>query len=152
MGMPPEQWPFSVTIDVVDSSVMYTATKNGANKGLCHRNRDTFCGTVMRSTDSGESWSPMTNGLPTEAEYYMVLIDPRDNQVLYLSSSRGVWVSPDRGDSWMLMNEGLPALGEFYIRDNVAHTMEITPDGRHLVLAVVGYGIWRAELPELLGR
>lgn len=35
------------------------------------------------------------------------------------------------------------------IRENVAHNMEITPDGQALVLAVVGYGVFRAELPSL---
>ncbi|MDJ0925052.1 MAG: hypothetical protein QNJ77_10860 [Acidimicrobiia bacterium] len=148
-GMPPEQWPFSVVIDQEDTNVMYTATKNGQNKGFCERNHDNFCGTVMRSTDGGQNWSPITNGLPKQAEYYMLVIDPRDHRVLYVSSSRGVWVSPDQGESWTQMNNGLPELGEFFIRDNVAHNMELTTDGQALVLVVVGYGVYRAKLPEL---
>ncbi len=148
-GMPAEQWPFSVVIDPEDPDLMYTATKNGQNKGFCERNLDSFCGTVMRSSDGGFSWSEITEGLPVHAEYYMVAIDPRDRRVLYLSSSRGVWVSPDRGESWTLMNDGLPDIVEFFIRENVAHNMEITPDGKALVLAVVGYGVFRAELPSL---
>ena len=106
----------------------------------------------MRSTDGGQNWSSITNGLPKEAEYYMLVIDPRDSRVLYVSSSRGVWVSPDQGESWTQMNSGLPDIGEFFIRDNVAHNMELTPDGEHLVLAVVGYGVYRARLPELVAR
>jgi photosystem II stability/assembly factor-like uncharacterized protein len=148
-GMPAEQWPFSVVIDSQDTSVMYTATKNGQNKGFCERNLDTFCGTVMRSIDGGQSWSTITNGLPKEAEYYMLVIDPRDSNVLYVSSSRGVWVSADQGTTWTLMNLGLPDIDEFFIRDNVAHNMELTPDGEALLLAVVGYGIFRAPLPDL---
>ena len=150
-GMPAEQWPFSVVIDDENPEVMYTATKNGRNKGFCDRNADTFCGVVMRSEDGGEMWSSIADTLPTQAEYYMVVIDPRDHDVLYLSSSRGVYVSADRGDSWVLMNNGLP-VEEFFIRDNVAHNMEITPDGKSLVLAVVDYGVWQTDLPELVDR
>lgn len=146
-GMPPEQWPFSVVIDDEHPELMYTATKNGASKGFCDRNRDTFCGTVMRSENGGATWSYITEDLPADAEYYMIVIDPRDHDVLYLSSSRGVYGSANRGDSWTLMNQGLP-VEEFFIRDNVAHNMEMTPDGRSLVLTIVGYGVWRAELPE----
>lgn len=148
-GMPQEQWPFSVVIDPTDTDVMYTATKNGHNKGFCGRNLDTFCGTVMKSVDGGTTWSAITSGLPTDAEYYMIIIDPRDQRVLYLSSSRGIWVSADQGASWTMMNAGLPEMQEFFIRENVAHNMEVTPDGKSLVLAVVGHGVFRADLPTL---
>ncbi|MCP3997947.1 MAG: hypothetical protein GY722_23250 [bacterium] len=148
-GMPGEQWPFSVVIDEANPNLMYTATKNGQNKGFCERNLETFCGTVMRSVDGGATWTAIIEGLSAEAEYYMVVIDPRNNDVLYLSSSRGIYVSPDAGATWSLMNVGLPDIHEFYVRDNVAHNLELTPDGKSLVFAVVGYGVYRAELPEL---
>ena len=151
-GMPPEQWPFSVIIDDENPNVMYTATKNGHNMGFCGRNMDTFCGTVMRSDDGGATWTSIADGLPVLAEYYMIILDPRDHDVLYVSSSRGVYVSADQGGSWSLMNGGLPDIEEFIVRDNVAHNMELTPDGRSLVLTIVGYGVWQAELPELSRR
>jgi photosystem II stability/assembly factor-like uncharacterized protein len=102
----------------------------------------------MRSTDSGRSWRRIMKGLPDLAEYYMLELDPRDHDVLYLSSSRGVYVSADGGEHWTMANRGLP-VEEFFIRDNVAQNMKLTADGRHLLLGVVGHGIWRAELPEL---
>ena len=148
-GMPPEQWPFTVVIDDEDPRLMYTATKNGQNKGFCDRNHDTFCGVVMRSADGGETWQPITEGLDAHAEYYMVELDPRDHDVLYLSSSRGVFVSADRGETWRPANGGLEVVGEFFVRDNVAQNLKLTADDRYLLLAVVGYGVWRAELPEL---
>ncbi len=147
-GMPPEQWPFAVVIDDQDPDVMYATTKNGQNKGFCERNHDSFCGVVMRSLDGGKSWHRSMDGLEQMAEYYMLELDPRDHDVLYLSSSRGIYVSPDRGEHWTSANAGLP-VEEFFIRDNVAQNMKLTADGRHLLLGVVGYGIWRTELPDL---
>ena len=147
-GMPSEQWPFTVVIDDQDPAVMYTATKNGQNKGFCERNHETFCGVVMRSTDGGSTWHSITDGLDPRAEYYMIELDPRDHDVLYMSSSRGIYISTDGGDHWHQANEGLD-VGEFFVRDNVAQNLKLTADGRYLLLAVVGYGVWRAELPEL---
>ena len=151
-GMPPEQWPFSTVIDQEEPAVMYTATKNGQNKGFCERNQDTFCGVVMKSVDHGATWSEVMDGLDPLAEYYMVAIDPRDHEVLYLSSSRGVYVSTDGAAHWSLANGGLPEISEFFVRDNVAQNLRLTTDGEHLVFAVVGYGVWQAELPTLPDR
>ncbi len=148
VGMPPEQWTFAVVIDERDPARMYATTKNGQNKGFCERNLDTFCGLLMRSTDGGESWSRAMAGLPERAEYYMLELDPRDHDVLYLSSSRGVFVSADGGDHWAPAVEGLP-VEEFFVRDNVAQNMKLTADGRQLLLGVVGYGVWQARLPSL---
>ena len=58
-GMPPEQWPFTVAIDSDRPETMYVTTKNGQNKGFCHRN--VFCGVVMKSIDGGEGWSRIVN-------------------------------------------------------------------------------------------
>ena len=43
---------------------MYASTKNGQNMGFCDRN--VFCGVVMKSTDGGESWFKIMNGLENE--------------------------------------------------------------------------------------
>ncbi len=104
-GMPPEQWPYIVAIDDENPDVMYTATKNGENKGFCHRNE--VCGVVMKSVDGGRSWQRIMDGLPDKSEFYVVLIHPQDHDILFLSSSNGVFVSLDAGESWWPMDNGL---------------------------------------------
>ena len=51
--------------------------------------------------------------------------------------------------TWRPANAGLDVVGEFFVRDNVAQNLKLTADDRCLLLAVVGYGVWRARLPEL---
>lgn len=151
-GMPGEQWPFCVVIDDQNASVMYTATKNGMNKGFMSRNE--FGGVVMKTTDGGESWFAITKGLPVMSEFYQLIIHPDDHDRLFLSSTYGVFTSRDAGASWEPFNEGLP-VDEFYVRDNVAENLKLTPDNRFLVLGITAHGVWRVDLfpePTLLPR
>jgi photosystem II stability/assembly factor-like uncharacterized protein len=142
-GIPPEQWPYTVAINKDNPDVMYTSTKNGQNKGFCHRND--FCGVVMKSTDGGESWFKIMNGLDERSEFYSLLISPFNTSILFLSTSDGVYLSRDAGNSWQGINNGLPETRN-QVRDNVADNLVITPDNKYLVLGLMEYGVWKADL------
>jgi photosystem II stability/assembly factor-like uncharacterized protein/predicted secreted protein len=142
-GMPLEQWPYTVAIDDINLNIMYVSTKNGQNKGFCHRNE--FCGVVMKSTDGGESWFKIMNGLDDKSEFYTLLIYPLDHNILFLSTSNGVYLSNDAGNSWEAINNGLPVTRN-QVRDNVADNLALTPDNKNLILGLVNYGVWKADL------
>lgn len=142
-GMPSEQWVYTVAFDPRDPAVMYATSKNGQNKGFCNRN--VFCGVVMKSTDGGESWMEIMAGLNPRFEYYNLLIHPKSPNTLFLSSSGGVFMSRDAGASWRPINRGLPTT-ENQVRDNVAENLAFTADGGGLLLALKGYGLWRADI------
>ncbi len=146
-GMPGEQWPFCVVIDPGNPSVMYTATKNGMNMGFPENN--VFWGVVMKSTNGGESWNYIMNNLSNRAEYYQLIIHPDNSSVLFLSSMEGVYISTDAGNSWHPINNGLPEEG-IYMRDNVADNMDITPDKKHLILCLPGFGVWKMDISEFI--
>ncbi|MFC1652196.1 WD40/YVTN/BNR-like repeat-containing protein [Planctomycetota bacterium] len=142
-GMPSEQWPFCVVFDDQNPSIMYTATKNGQNKGFLGRND--FGGVVMKSIDSGKTWFKIMEGLPIKSEYYQLIVYPENHDILFVSSTFGVFKSNDAGQSWEPFNEGLPVT-DFYIRDNVAENLKITPDHRYLVLGITAHGVWRVDI------
>jgi photosystem II stability/assembly factor-like uncharacterized protein len=146
-GMPGEQWPFCVAIDDENPLIMYTATKNGMNKGFMSRN--TFGGVVMKSTDGGETWFPIMNGLKNMSEYYQIIIYPKDHEILFLSSTYGVFISQNGGDSWEPFNKGMP-VEYFILRDNVAQNLQMTPDMNHLIFAITGYGVWKCDISSLV--
>ncbi|MEA2026785.1 MAG: hypothetical protein U9O18_08835 [Chloroflexota bacterium] len=145
-GMPPEQWPYTVAIDDEDPDVMYVSTKNGENKGFCHRNES--CGVVMKSTDGGRTWSRIMSGLDPKSEFYTLLIYPPDHDTLLLSTSRGVYASLDAGSTWLPMNAGLPSTHN-QVRDNVADNLALSGDNRYLFLGLVQHGAWRADVRGL---
>jgi len=145
-GMPSQQWPYIVAIDSDNPNIMYTSTKNGQNKGFCWRN--TFCGVVMKSTDGGENWFKIMKGLDDKSEFYTLLIYPPDHNILFLSTNRGVYISKNAGDSWIPINNGLPSTNN-QVRDNVAENLALTPDNKYLILGLVEYGVWKADLSNL---
>ena len=79
------------------------------------------------------------------AEFYMLIIYPQNHDVLFLSTSQGIYVSQDAGERWEPMNDGLPVTMH-RIRDNVAQNLKLTADHRALILSIVDYGVWRAEI------
>ncbi|HEY94274.1 MAG TPA: hypothetical protein G4O15_05000 [Dehalococcoidia bacterium] len=144
-GMPDEQWPYTVAIDKQNPDIMYASTKNGENKGFCHRNE--FCGVVMKSTDGGENWFEIMNGLDERSEFYTLLIYPLDHEILFLSTNKGVYMSRNAGESWESINNGLPSMNN-QVRDNVADNLALTPDNQYLILGLIDYGVWKAKLVE----
>jgi len=146
-GMPPQQWPYTIAIDSNNPNIMYASTKNGQNKGFCDRN--VFCGVVMKSTDGGESWFEIMNGLDSRSEFYTLLIYPKDHNILFLSTNKGVYMSRNAGSSWKAINSGLPSTNN-QVRDNVAENLALTPDNKYLILGLVEYGLWKADLSKLV--
>lgn len=69
--------------------------------------------TVWRSRDRGNTWQPLTNGLPDSA-WLSVLrdgmdTDPCDPCGIYVGTTGGqVFYSRDEGDSWQMLAEFLP--------------------------------------------
>ncbi len=70
---------------------------------------------VWRSRDAGESWEPLTNGLPDRA--YLVVLrdaittDNCDDAGIYIGTSTGqIFFSKDGGDRWELIANYLPPI------------------------------------------
>ncbi|MCW4041915.1 MAG: hypothetical protein NWE83_14335, partial [Candidatus Bathyarchaeota archaeon] len=146
-GIPPEQWPFAVTIDDIAPNIMYIATKNGQNKGLSHRNQ--VRGVVMKSTDGGENWFEIMNGLNERDEFYEIIIYPSNHEIIFLSTNSGVYMSRNAGDSWKNINKGL-ATTINQVRDNVADNLFLTPNNDALLLGLQSYGVWKMNLADLI--
>lgn len=71
---------------------------------------------VYRTRDAGESWEPLSEGLPQEPHYGVVLrdalcLDDAEPVGVYFGNRNGeVYGSADEGDSWRLLTEHLPAV------------------------------------------
>ena len=69
---------------------------------------------VWRTTDAGDTWDPLTTGLPQRDAHLTVLrdgfsTDGLDPAGLYIGTRTGeVYASTDDGDSWRLLAEHLP--------------------------------------------
>jgi photosystem II stability/assembly factor-like uncharacterized protein len=85
------------------------------------------------TTDGGKHWRAIGQGLP-HAEVHVVREDPRDPNVLYAGTGRGVWLSLDRGARWEPFPARLPAVA--------VYDLTVQPDLGDLVVATHGRGLY----------
>ncbi|MCK5197261.1 MAG: hypothetical protein KAR21_02865 [Spirochaetales bacterium] len=142
-GWPPEQWVFSIDFSPQDPEIMVACSKNGENEG---RGRDDFRGTVMRSDDGGDSWYHITNGLNPEQEFYEILFDKNDPEVVYLAAQQqGVMISVDGGMSWENWNDGLDGALPATNGNNVTRCLVLSSDGESLIFGTNGSGVYQRK-------
>jgi len=120
-----------ISLDLGSSGLLIA----GANDGLFRWS----CPEHSRG-DSGDGiWQRVAPELEGQT-VFTVVIDPRDEAVVYAGATDGLWRSQDRGDSWSLWGEGLggitvTALGLDPVDEQVAYAgtmyegLYVTEDG-----------------------
>ncbi len=104
-----------------------------------HRQND-FGTHVFVSNDRGNTWRSLVANLPAECAH--VLCEDQVNQdLLFLGTEVGCWVSLDRGQQWFRMGKDLPT-GP--VRDLVIQSRDAD-----LVAATHARGIWIADIAPL---
>ncbi|MFQ3611790.1 MAG: glycosyl hydrolase [Fimbriimonadales bacterium] len=88
---------------------------------------------LYKTTDGGTTWQPLTNGLPDEAYIFVVREDPRNLNLLYAGTERGLFISFDGGQNWQKM-PNLPAVP--------VHDIQFHPVMNDLVLGTHGRSVY----------
>ena len=68
---------------------------------------------VARTTDGGESWTQLRNGLPQQNAYdvvYRHALDVDGDVLAFGSTTGNLYLSEDRGDSWQTVGNNLPPI------------------------------------------
>lgn len=81
----------SIAINPWNPSTLYVATYDG----------------VLKSTDSGENWTNVRNGIPYDDFPQLVVLAPQTPSTLYAGSHNGVYKSTNSGANWAAVNTGL---------------------------------------------
>jgi photosystem II stability/assembly factor-like uncharacterized protein len=90
---------------------------------------------VFATTDYGETWKAIRNAIPDSAGCVHVIREhPRNENLLFLGTEFGLWISWDRGANWTAFKNNLPTVPV----DDVA----IQARENDLVLATHGRSIW----------
>ncbi|MCD6249657.1 MAG: hypothetical protein J7J98_04915 [candidate division Zixibacteria bacterium] len=99
-GALPDRWVTRLTVEPTDASICYVTISGYLTDGdrLPH---------IWRTDNYGASWADISSDLP-DAPLNDVIIDPHDNQTLYVGSDVGVYVTEDLGGSWLPLGTGMP--------------------------------------------
>lgn len=124
-GLPKNRWVSRVEASKFDRQRAYVSL-NG------YRNDDTQA-YLYRTDNAGAIWRDISNNLPAEA-INVIKEDPINQNVLYVGTDRGVYVSLDRGEKWQVLGEGLPHVP--------VHDLVVHPRDRELVAGTHGRSIW----------
>ena len=90
---------------------------------------------IFRTTNYGDSFQRITNGIPPDAgTVHVIREDPVNPNLLFAGTEFGLFVTFDRGANWRRMKNGLPTVPVFDI--------QIHPRDHDLILATHGRSIW----------
>lgn len=131
-GLPADRWISSITPSQHKEGVVY-ATLTGYRF-------DEFKPYIFKSSDYGKSWSPLSGNLPAEA-VNIIREDHMFENILYVGTDHGLYVSTNGGQQYMLVQGNLP---------NVAiYDMVIQKKHNDLVIGTHGRSVFIMNLGAL---
>ena len=101
---------------------------------------DDFTPYVYMSNDYGQTWKNIGNSIPTSS-VNVIKEDPENENLLYLGTDDGLYISFNQGASWEVFSKNLP---------NVAvHDLVIQPTAKHLIVGTHGRSLYKANIEPL---
>ena len=91
-----------------------------------------------KTTDGGQTWKSIKNGIIDDSDIFAIDIDPRDSNHLIASACSGIYETKDAGESWRKV-QGIPSQSR-RTRAILQH-----PSIPGLVFAGTTEGFWRSE-------
>lgn len=101
---------------------------------------DDFTSLVYLSDDYGSTWTKISNNLP-DSPVNVIKEDPVNENLLYLGTDNGAYVSFDRGNRWEIFSKDLPPVA--------VHDLIIQPEAHDLVLGTHGRSLYIADISLL---
>ena len=125
-GVPDMAYVSRLAASRVDANTVYATFEN-------HKYSD-FKPYVMKSTDTGKTWTPITGDLPENGPTLAFAEDTVDRDLLFVGTEFGAFFSQDGGKKWIQMKGGIPTIA---VKDIVIQRRE-----NDLVLATFGRGFY----------
>jgi photosystem II stability/assembly factor-like uncharacterized protein len=127
-GLAAGKWMSRVVASAYKLGTVYL-TQNG-------KRDDDFTPYVWKSADYGKTWTSIAAGIPV-GPVNVIREDPVDENILYVGTDMGVYVTTDGGKTWMVLGGNLPTA---YVHDLIIH-----PRDNVIVIATHGRGMWALD-------
>jgi photosystem II stability/assembly factor-like uncharacterized protein len=87
---------------------------------------------LYRTTDYGQSWERINDGIPSEHFTRVVREDDVDKNILYAGTETGLYISDNAGENWKSFQMNLP----------IVPVTDLAVKNRNLVVATQGRSLW----------
>ncbi len=101
---------------------------------------DDFNSYVYRSDDYGDTWTHIGLALPNEP-INVIKEDPKNENIIYVGSDHGTYVSLDQGNSYMSISNDIPHVA--------VHDLVLHPREPHLLVGTHGRSIYKLDIDHL---
>ncbi len=128
-GLPYRKWVSQIEASLFDEGTVYM-TQNG-------KHDDDFAAYVWKSEDYGQTWIDISANIPC-GPVNVIREDPQNENILYVGTDFGVYVSLNGGESWESLPGELPTT---YVHDLVIH-----PRDDIAVIGTHGRGMWALDV------
>lgn len=131
-GLPPDLWISRVQASHHEKGRVY-ASLNGYRT-------DDFNSYLYQSDDNGDTWTQIGSDLPMEP-VNVIKEDPAHEDLLYVGTDRGVYISFDRGATFARTFEHIPNVP--------VHDIVIQQAEKDLLIGTHGRSIYKADLEDI---
>ncbi|MDB4584708.1 hypothetical protein N9164_16275, partial [Draconibacterium sp.] len=131
-GLPVGKWVSQIEASRFANGRVYM-TQNG-------KRDDDFAAYIWKSEDYGQTWESIKANIPY-GPCNVIREDPKDENILYVGTDYGVFVSMNRGESWETLVGNLPT--------TYVHDINIHPRDDIAVIATHGRGMWALDVQML---
>ncbi len=125
----PKNMPQWIQINSIEA---HPFEKGGLYVAAVMYKSDDFQPYLYRTTDFGNSWTKITNGIPKDHFTRVIRADPVRRGLLYAGTERGIYVSFDDGTNWQTMQGKLP----------IVPITDMALRNASLIVATQGRGFW----------
>ncbi|OIQ36349.1 MAG: glycosyl hydrolase [Bacteroidetes bacterium MedPE-SWsnd-G1] len=101
---------------------------------------DDFNVYVYKSDDYGKTWKTISSNIPTAA-VNVIREDTENENILYVGTDNGTYISFNQGESWELFSKGLNAAA--------VHDIVIQPEAKHLLIGTHGRSIYKTSIANI---
>ncbi len=102
MGVPARSYVNDIKADLFDENTFYVALDN-------HKAGD-YKPYLLKSTDKGETWKRIENGLGQKNLVWRIVQDHVIKDLMFAGTEFGVYFTVDGGASWTALNGGIPTI------------------------------------------
>jgi len=128
----PQKWVSRITASRYQQDRVYVT--------LTGYREDDFNTYLYMTENQGLDWESLQANLPSEP-VNVVREDPEIENILYLGTDLGVYVSLDMGDTWHSLKNNLPTVPVYDLR--------VHPEKKELMIATHGRGVYLLSVQEI---